>query len=669
MNYRIIELFLLPAVILVLTFSSGVLRAEDPTWKVNKNGYIVAEPPQVKKKFRNPDWPEAWKKGFNRRATHVIEEVTAKDCCGNTYFENEKRSYGRAMLSILGGEKKEGLKFLQKKDANADSWHKHTKGIDLFACFTLKHQVRKYFYFGPYLKDKYRKRMYQAAKIWTEKDPLGRDHHAFKNKGRGYDPEAVNSWVDTRSTDNLKLMRDTSVYLFAEETNNENVRNTYKKKLKKYITTLYYAGMGEWDSENYLGHSFVPLLNLYDFTEDPEVKKLAKAALDWMSIAAAVKYRRGNVSGPTKRDYNHPQPFRGSLAGMFWLYYGDTPVMKDHFETDEVHTITSSYRPPPAAVKLARKQFAPGQQLISSKPEWQVWKEPLKKVKPKYWETLYYSSSFQLGTLRGGTRNLDVNGFKVITDSSKRGADTFVSAPGRRPTRLGSAKYDRNAIPGESAVAQHRNLAIYLNRNSDVPFLWMWRRKYPVNKFGKFTFLKGEKTWIALRPIRLQITGVNEKLTEKARFEKDDDGKKRTRWNGYHIISSKLTEKKPYGFAIEVGDASLYKNYGDFKESLKESSSLQVNQNEINNGINVRFKGGQKHSVGLTFGKNQLTVRRNGTPRDLKAERVVYGGPSGTKDALVWQDWNGGTIRVRCGGSVFRATVKKDGTVTYSNKE
>ncbi|NEQ07646.1 MAG: hypothetical protein F6K37_17375 [Moorea sp. SIO4E2] len=33
------------------------------------------------------------------------------------------------------------------------------------------------------------------------------------------------------------------------------------------------------------------------------MKQLAKAALDWMSAAAAVKYYRGGFGGPTKRDY------------------------------------------------------------------------------------------------------------------------------------------------------------------------------------------------------------------------------------------------------------------------------------------------------------------------------------------------------------------------------
>ena len=90
----------------------------------------------------------------------------------------------------------------------------------------------------------------------------------------------MNSWVDIRSTENLFLMRNTSVYLMAEETGNEATRLKYKRILLDYAAALYRIGMGEWDSENYHGHSVAPLLNVYDFAKDPDVKLAAKASLD-----------------------------------------------------------------------------------------------------------------------------------------------------------------------------------------------------------------------------------------------------------------------------------------------------------------------------------------------------------------------------------------------------
>ena len=144
---------------------------------------------------------------------------------------------------------------MQHEDAQAREWHSLTSGIDYYACFTLKHQMRKYFLFGDKLAPACKQRMFEGARAWTEKDPLRRPHPAFVKAGEGWGPNVKNSWVDVRSTENLFLMRVTSVYLMAEETGNEETRKKYKETILKYAAALYRVGMGEWDSENYHGHS------------------------------------------------------------------------------------------------------------------------------------------------------------------------------------------------------------------------------------------------------------------------------------------------------------------------------------------------------------------------------------------------------------------------------
>ncbi len=128
--------------------------------------------------------------------------------------------------------------------------------------------------------------------------------------------------------------------------------------------------MGEWDSENYHGHSVAPLLNLFDFAKDQEVKAAAKACLDYVCAIGAVKYFRGAFNGPTNRDYNHAQPFGGSAACILWLYFGDTPRDNTAYESDEVHVCSSGYRPPAAVVHLARKNFDRPATLFASKPSY-----------------------------------------------------------------------------------------------------------------------------------------------------------------------------------------------------------------------------------------------------------------------------------------------------------
>jgi hypothetical protein len=236
---------------------------------------------------------------FRARSQQAIRKFAGSNY-GLTAFENEKRSYPRAMMDFLAGNREKAIAFLQSEDADADR-NAHTLGIDFYSGFTLKGQVRKYFYFGKYLDPNYRQRMKKAMAIWTEKDPLTR---TFLSPRKFWSASTDNcdTWVDCRNTDNLKAIREVAVYLFAEETGNEETRKIYKELIRRNVRTLYQIGQGEWDSENYLGHAVTTYVNLYDFALDPEVKSLAKSALDWFFTEGALKYWRGGFGGPSKRD-------------------------------------------------------------------------------------------------------------------------------------------------------------------------------------------------------------------------------------------------------------------------------------------------------------------------------------------------------------------------------
>ena len=137
----------------------------------DSRGRMVPHPLPVEEKFRNP-WPAAWEEEFLDR---VNASLRASDIqpgkYGGTYFENEKASYPQAFIGFLKGQRAEAIKFLQQEDDAA--WSKKlTLGVDWFPSFTIRSQVRKYFFFGQYLEPAYRQRMFDSARIWTERDPL-----------------------------------------------------------------------------------------------------------------------------------------------------------------------------------------------------------------------------------------------------------------------------------------------------------------------------------------------------------------------------------------------------------------------------------------------------------------------------------------------------------------
>ena len=82
-------------------------------------------------------------------------------------------------------------------------------------------------------------------------------------------------------------MRETAVYLMAEQSGNEAVRKIYADKLRRTISNMYRVGMGEWDSNNYLGHTFCGYIQLYDFAKDPAMRLVGKRL--WITYPAPAR--------------------------------------------------------------------------------------------------------------------------------------------------------------------------------------------------------------------------------------------------------------------------------------------------------------------------------------------------------------------------------------------
>ncbi|MGB7444115.1 MAG: hypothetical protein WA919_23870 [Coleofasciculaceae cyanobacterium] len=581
--------------------------------------------------IENPQpWTPELEAEFEARAKEVIAYYAGKKY-GNTHGENEKRSYPYAMYDFLAGSREKALQFLQSEDAQAED-NQHTEGIDYYYSFTIKGQIRKYFYFGKYLDPAYKQQMFEGAKKWTEQEPIGRPHPIYgKGKGGdGWGPDVRGGWVDGRNTDNLRAMREVAVYLMAEETGNEETRLLYKQKLQRYVWALYNIGMGEWDSENYLGHTFAPYLNLYDFAKDPEVTELGKAALDWMSAAAALKYYHGGFGGPTKRDYGGGNVVYGSNAArFFWIYFGDSKLPNPKPDRDIVHAITSSYRPPLAVVALARKQFDKPVEILASKPVYENWK-PGGEDKPGYWETTFFANTYQLGSLAGEFSDGDVGTFKLMADNSQRGVDYFVANTGGEWVKPGKNKGDQ--------IGQYRNLVIWLRPTSNTPFFFQLPKTAQADIEEGIWFFKLEKTWLAIRPINLdtynQVAISNEKLAEH--YSQEQTFKATPKGNSYA------------GFALEVGDAPSHGSYEAFKQAVFGKSKLDLT--EVSTGT-VQLLSTRGTSLKLRHNpQNDLPILwRNGVRHDWLQHFELYQPTQGK--APISLGWKTGNLRIEAGGT------------------
>lgn len=636
--------------------------------KIDRNGQRTFVPLPMAKELTNA-WPQEWEQAFQRRAAHIIDAQTALPAKGTTYFESEKRLYGFLMAHIMGGDIEHGLKGLQGEDAQAKDWHRHTEGIDYFACFTLKHQMRKYFYFGDMLDDDYRKRMYRGAKLWTAVDPLRRPHHSYES-ATGWGPNAKNSWVDVRSTENLFLMRVTSVYLMAEETGNRKTTEQYKELILDYTKSLYRIGIGEWDSENYHGHSITPLCNLYDFAKDPQVKAAAKACLDWYMIAGAVKYSHGAFNGPGSRDYNHAQPFGGSAPNMLWVYFGDSPrdragwKQTEHWESDEVHAITSAYRPPPAVVHLARKDFDKPVEILASKPSYSATTGLQADSKPEFLETHYIGNHFQMGSLACGTPPgvSSINGFKILANQKEFGAQAIHVAPGSDPAFAGSPLYVDGKIKATNRVAQYGNTATWIAKDGDSPWIWVVPDTTKVSQQGDWTVFAIDNTWVAAHPV-----GCSNIKQDKKRTSELLDNRK-NRFPDHSVYSCQGNQKNFCGLIIQVGEPQSHGSLSKFTQALGKT---ELDTSKLEQGIvQVRYADGKFHGFHWNDNANDLGNWQNGKRHDWQRHAtLLYGSlEDGKTTSPVKANWGSGTIDVCAGGKHFRCHVDEEGNVEFVNE-
>lgn len=623
--------------------STAPAKETEPAVTTSTGNLIQVEPLPIPTEYKN-QWTPELEAEFWVRANEVIRYYAGKDY-RNTDGENEKRSYPYAMLDFLAGNRHKALEFLQSEDTQADD-NAHTNGIDYYYCFTLKGQIRKYFFFGRFLNPADKQRMFDGAKKWTEKDPLGRPHPIFGNGkgGEGWGPEVRGGWVDGRNTDNLRAMREVSVYLMAEETGNEDVRRLYKQKIQRYVWALYNIGMGEWDSENYHSHTFTAYLNLYDFAIDPEVKALGKAALDWFSAAGAVKYYRGGFGGPSKRDYGGANVvYGGNAANLLSLYFGDVTFADPIPERDAIHAITSAYRPPLAVVALARKQFNKPVEILATKPVYENWK-PGGEDQPGYWETTFFGHTYQLGSLAGEFSDGDVGPFKLMAENSQRGVDFFVANTGCNWVRPGKN-------PGDQ-MGQYRNLLIWLRPASDQPFFFQLPKMAKAEIEEGIWFFQLEKTWLAIRPINLNF------YSEIA----INDDKFASHYPDERTLKATTKGKSYGGFALEVGEQESHGSYSVFKQAVKAKNQLDLR--DISVGT-VQLMGATGNTLKLMHNpKNDLPkIVRNGIDHDWSKHFNLYQPTDG--EAPISLGWKTGNLHVEAGNLVFEATVNREGKVRF----
>ncbi len=178
-----------------------------------------------------------------------------------------------------------------------------------------------------------------------------------------------------------------------------------RSELNKFLT----IGQGEFHSSTYYGYSIGGLLNLYDFGQTPELRKLAKAGLDWYAANMAIRLSWGTAGGAESRGFDRGTWDGSPLSAVAWIWWGDDPKTAERIDYKKARVALlaalSDYRPPPQLKALAKKQVPLPFVLKASHPSYYSYSQD-----NQFWETFYITEDYSLGTLLVPHRSYQVKG-------------------------------------------------------------------------------------------------------------------------------------------------------------------------------------------------------------------------------------------------------------------
>jgi hypothetical protein len=138
-----------------------------------------------------------------------------------------------------------------------------------------------------------------------------------------------------------------------------------------FLDALAHVGFWETASPTYVERHLAPLYNLYDFAEDPLIRRKAEMVIDWYWAEIAQELLHGVRGGPKMRVYWTADGDRGArsarndtMYGVYYLYFGDSAFSEapaaPNAEMYSAIFATSSYVPPHVVLELGSNAEARG---------------------------------------------------------------------------------------------------------------------------------------------------------------------------------------------------------------------------------------------------------------------------------------------------------------------
>ena len=247
---------------------------------------------------------------------------------------------------------------------------------------------------------------------------------------------------------------------------------TGKKWVLQQLDDIVRQGHGEELSPTYAKYTLGPILSLYNFCSDPDLRHRAKLTLDAMLIRRACFFFKGHTAGMIQRSYGQFHKANND-GGFMWLYVGGPENLGG---TSSIGFALSDYRPPEVVAELAHDRDQTYEQISS------VMRNGITE-----WLTTYFDRTYAIGSAypRNNYLGKKSTWFQerltwaiVWDDAPERVSTVFLKHP--------TPKYgfDKNRYLGDSPFHQvlqdHGTLIGLFAIPKDCPKFYMehsWRRQ------------------------------------------------------------------------------------------------------------------------------------------------------------------------------------------------
>lgn len=414
---------------------------------------------------------------------------------------------------------------------------------------------------------------------------------------------AESNWFNT-GTENHRLMSWSSAYLYAQafpgrqwnwggqSISSEQMMENAKEVIRIAGRNRFFSGYSEFLSPVYEIYHVTPMINLYDYAEDPEVRAIAEAFLHYHFTNLAMAGMREYILPPYSRASTGGQTnaFNARIQTLLWLYWGHgNPSLPFGSSWTTPQFAVSDWRPHPVLQTLAKKPAA-----NDYTARWQQahflanalsYRDPVANANTFRYvvRTTHHNNGIAMSS--GVIRHIPA-AFQL--DDSMFG----ISWAGTGPNRLIEAfhPYWRSVSRGENnwngptspfmQIGQHKNAAILLfdipaedpwagvgqwSGERDGPVIPLAQIRYPNSLQGDtFVAIPPADDWFFLRsgPYFIGIRALQPGLRNDRRALQE---------SGFHVLKSRGTvgERWTTGFIVEIGTQEQFGSFEAFQDATR----------------------------------------------------------------------------------------------------